>query len=106
MQGVKNARVYFVTAYGADPTGKSDSTEALLTAIADAVKAPHEGFLMEGIIDVGGAQINLEGGNYLITQPLRLPAAALGNLMVSSFIQAHFLLRCIIQIFSLSSNLA
>ena len=49
MQGVNNPRVYRVTSYGADPTGNSDSTEALLAAIEDAAKGPSEGYLMEGI---------------------------------------------------------
>lgn len=82
MQGVKNPRVYLVTTYGADPTGNSDSTEALLAAIADAAKGPSEGYLMQGISDLGGAQVNLEGGNYLISQPLQLPVVRVGNLMV------------------------
>ncbi|KAK7290009.1 hypothetical protein RIF29_04106 [Crotalaria pallida] len=81
-QVVKNPRVYHVTAYGADPTGNSDSTEALLAAIADATKGPSEGYLLEGIRDLGGAQINLEGGNYMISQPLQLPVVGVGNLMI------------------------
>ncbi|KAJ6308710.1 hypothetical protein OIU76_018315 [Salix suchowensis] len=51
--------VYEVTTYGADPTGKLDSTEALLRAIADAFNGPSEG------------------------KPLRLPAAGAGNLKIS-----------------------
>ncbi|XVE94296.1 hypothetical protein REPUB_Repub01dG0268900 [Reevesia pubescens] len=74
-------RVYPVTKYGADPTGKTDSTEALNKAIADAFQGPSEGILIEGITNLGGPQINLEGGNYLISKPLRLPAGA-GNLMI------------------------
>ncbi|KAK8563234.1 hypothetical protein V6N12_011287 [Hibiscus sabdariffa] len=76
------SRVYHVTNYGADPTGKSDSTEALNKAIADAFHDPSEGFLMEGITNLGGPQIHLEGGNYLLSKPLRLPAAGAGNLMI------------------------
>lgn len=74
--------VYRVTEYGADPTGKSDSTEALNKAISDAFDGPSKGFLMEGITNLGGPQVNLEGGNYLISKPLRLPAAGAGNLMI------------------------
>ncbi|KAE9598699.1 hypothetical protein Lal_00022477 [Lupinus albus] len=81
-KGVKNSHVYHVTAYGADPSGNSDSTEALLAAIADAVKGPSEGYLLEGINDLGGVQINLEGGNYMISQPLKLPVVGVGNLMI------------------------
>lgn len=75
-------RVYLATAYGADPTGKSDSSEALLKAVTDALHGPSHGFLMEGITNLGGARINLEGGNYLISKPLRLPASGVGNLMI------------------------
>ncbi|XP_009598081.1 polygalacturonase QRT3 [Nicotiana tomentosiformis] len=75
-------RVYHVTTYGADPTGKIDSTEAILQAISDALEGPSDGFLMQGIANLGGAQINLEGGNYLIRQPLQFPVVGRGNLMI------------------------
>lgn len=90
-QAAFSARVYHVTSYGADPTGKRDSTEAVLRAISDAVQGSSEGLLMEGIKNLGGAQVNLEGGNYLISRPLRLPATGLGNLMVRlfTFLHAH-----------------
>lgn len=78
-----NARIYGATAYGADPTGKIDSTEALLRAISDAFQAPSDKVLMEGIIDLGGAEVYLEGGSYLISHPLQLPATGGGNLLVS-----------------------
>lgn len=75
-------RVYLVTSYGADPTGKSDSTEAILKALSDAFNGPREGSLIEGIANLGGAEIHLEGGNYLVGKPLRLPDAGVGNLMI------------------------
>ncbi|GKV24623.1 hypothetical protein SLEP1_g34209 [Rubroshorea leprosula] len=75
-------RVYLATAYGADPTGKSDSTEALLKAMTDAFQGPSNGFLSEGIANLGGARINLEGGNYLVSKPLQLPATGIGNFMI------------------------
>lgn len=75
-------RVYHVTSYGADPTGKSDSTQAILQAISDALEGPTNGILMQGISNLGGAQINLEGGNYLISQPLQFPVVGRGNLMI------------------------
>ncbi|KAL2951130.1 hypothetical protein AAZX31_19G029700 [Glycine max] len=81
-QDLKKSHVYLVTSYGADPTGNSDSTEALLAAIADAAKGPSVGFLMKDIKDLGGAQINLEGGKYVISKPLQLPLAGVGNLMI------------------------
>lgn len=82
IQGRSSSRVYHVTSYGADPTGKTDSTEALTRALSDAFKGPSYGSLMEGISNLGGAQVNLEGGNYMISRPLRFPAAGGGNLMV------------------------
>lgn len=80
--GASSAHVYHVTSYGADPTGRSDSTGALLRAISDAVKGQSSGSLMEGIQNLGGARIDLDGGNYRIRQPLRLPATGVGNLMI------------------------
>lgn len=70
-------RVFHVTEYGADPTGKKDSTYAILKAIG-------LGHLMDGIQHLGGVEINLDGGTYLISRPLRLPATGGGNLLVPS----------------------
>ncbi|ESW23341.1 hypothetical protein PHAVU_004G038700 [Phaseolus vulgaris] len=81
-QDLKKPHVYFVTSYGADPTGSSDSSDAFLAAIADAAKGPSEGFLMKDIKDLGGAQINLEGGKYMISKPLQLPLPGVGNFMI------------------------
>ncbi|KAF5474569.1 hypothetical protein F2P56_006457 [Juglans regia] len=81
-EAAPSPHVYHVTSYGADPTGREDSTEALLRAISDAARGPSTGSLLEGIQNLGGAQINLEGGNYVISQPLRLPATGVGNLMI------------------------
>ncbi|XP_030515173.2 polygalacturonase QRT3 [Rhodamnia argentea] len=80
--GSPSPRVYLVTSYGADPTGNTDSIDALTSAIADAVRAPGDGVLMEGITNLGGARISLEGGDYLISRPLRFPAAGVGNIMI------------------------
>ncbi|OMO80043.1 Pectin lyase/virulence factor [Corchorus capsularis] len=74
--------VYRVTNYGADPSGKSDSSEALNKAISDACKNSSDGVLMSGITNLGGPQIDLEGGTYLISKPLRLPAPGFGNLLI------------------------
>ena len=90
-QGASSARVYHVTSYGADPTGRMDSTDAILRAISEAVvQCPSEGSLIEGIKNLGGAQVNLEGGNYLISRPLRLPATGLGNLMVHNIFHKYY----------------
>ncbi|KAL8143143.1 hypothetical protein V2J09_016175 [Rumex salicifolius] len=79
--GGSNTREYHVTSYGADPTGKSDSTEALLKAFADASKSVTNDTLIAGISNVGGAQIHLDGGIYLVTHPLRFPTSV-GNILV------------------------
>ncbi|KAK6916978.1 hypothetical protein RJ641_017729 [Dillenia turbinata] len=76
------SQVYHVTKYGADPTGKNDSTESLLKAFSDAIKDPSERFLMSGIVDIGGARIDLDGGDYLISLPLRFPVAGIGNVVI------------------------
>ncbi|VVB12328.1 unnamed protein product [Arabis nemorensis] len=82
-QAVPGPRVYQVISYGADPTGKLDSTNAILKAMEDAFEGPNHGVLMEGINDLGGARIDLQGGSYLISRPLRFPSAGVGNLLIS-----------------------
>lgn len=76
------SRVHHVIEYGADPTGTSDSIEALERAIHDAFQSPLDSHLMEGIADLGGAEVYLDGGTYKISRPLRLPDSGGGNLMV------------------------
>ncbi|KAJ0457156.1 putative endo-polygalacturonase [Helianthus annuus] len=74
--------VYSVIEYGADPTGKTDSTDAILAAISDAVSVVGDGFLMEGITNLGGVRISLEGGIYKISRPIKLPVAGRGNILI------------------------
>ncbi|GFQ00859.1 polygalacturonase qrt3, partial [Phtheirospermum japonicum] len=74
--------VYHVTSYGADPTGKSDSTDAILRAISDALNGPGNGVLMDGIVNLGGARVDLDGGNYLISRPIKFPVPGKGNLAI------------------------
>ncbi|KAL1538480.1 Polygalacturonase qrt3 [Salvia divinorum] len=76
------AIVYHVTSYGADPTGQNDSTDAVLKAITDALNGPAKGALFEGIANLGGARVNLDGGNYLISRPLLFPVSGRGNLAI------------------------
>lgn len=79
-------RVYHVTSYGADPTGKTDSTDALIGALSDAFNQDlSDGFLMNGIVNLGGAEIDLEGGTYSISRPLRLPITGRGNFKVRTY---------------------
>lgn len=37
---------------------------------------------MEGIANLGGARIDLQGGHYLVSRPLRFPATGAGNVLV------------------------
>lgn len=80
--GSESPRVYHVTMFGGDPTGKEDSTAAIEAAMAAAIGGPANGVLMEGIANLGGARIDLQGGHYLVSRPLRFPVARVGNLMV------------------------
>ncbi|GJN01774.1 hypothetical protein PR202_ga19069 [Eleusine coracana subsp. coracana] len=78
------ARVYHVTDYGADPTGSADATDAINKAIADAFRPPSNGTMTGGIPDLGGAEVHLDGGTYLIKGPLTLPASGGGNFKIHS----------------------
>uniref|UniRef100_A0A7N0T0Q5 Rhamnogalacturonase A/B/Epimerase-like pectate lyase domain-containing protein n=1 Tax=Kalanchoe fedtschenkoi TaxID=63787 RepID=A0A7N0T0Q5_KALFE len=75
--------LYDVTLYGADPTGRNDSTDAILSALSDAFnKRPGNETLITGVYDLGGAQIYLAGGTYTVSRPLRFPASGAGNVMI------------------------
>ncbi|TKW06525.1 hypothetical protein SEVIR_7G246000v4 [Setaria viridis] len=76
------ARVYHVTDYGADPTGAADATDAINKAIADAFRAPSNATMTGGIPDLGGAEVHLDGGTYLVKAPLTLPASGGGNFRI------------------------
>ncbi|XP_062226712.1 polygalacturonase QRT3-like [Phragmites australis] len=78
------ARVYHVTDYGADPTGAADATAAIKRAIADAFRPPSNGTMTGGIPDLGGAEVHLDGGTYLVKGPLTLPASGGGNFKIHS----------------------
>ncbi|XVF23297.1 hypothetical protein REPUB_Repub13aG0025000 [Reevesia pubescens] len=77
-----SSRVHHAIEYGADPTGKLDSIDALEQAISDSFKSPVEGQLMQGVADLGGSQLHLDGGTYKISRPLRLPNTSGGNFMI------------------------
>lgn len=74
--------MFHVTSYGADPNGKTVSTDAILKAIADATQDPGNGFLYKDVVNLGGARIDLDGGNYKVNRPIKLPVSGRGNLMV------------------------
>ncbi|XP_074585902.1 polygalacturonase QRT3-like isoform X2 [Curcuma longa] len=74
-------RIFHVTEYGADPTGKADSTAAIGEAIADACAAATSQWLIAGVNNLGGAEVHLDGGLYLIDAPITLPVGS-GNVKI------------------------
>ncbi|KAK7290031.1 hypothetical protein RIF29_04149 [Crotalaria pallida] len=77
----RNTRVFYPTAYGADPTGARDSSDAILKAIGDAFKIGSGFELLPGIKDLGGVVIDLQGGSYKISKPITFPSCG-GNVVV------------------------
>ncbi|KAG6491641.1 hypothetical protein ZIOFF_046576 [Zingiber officinale] len=67
--------------YGADPTGKADSTAAIGKAIAEACAAATDQWLIPGVNNLGGAEVQLDGGLYLIDEPITLPVGS-GNIKI------------------------
>jgi hypothetical protein len=68
--------------FGADPTGVTDSTTAFVAAIAELLKHNTSGHKMsDGIIDLGGVVLDLQGGDYLISSPIQIPQFV-GNLRI------------------------
>lgn len=73
--------MFYPIGYGADPTGAQDSSAAILAALNDAAKLQNGLNLLPGISDLGGAIIDLQGGSFLISSPIRLQPA-IGNIVV------------------------
>ncbi|KAH9316323.1 hypothetical protein KI387_024950, partial [Taxus chinensis] len=48
----------------------------------DAFSLSTEGHLMPGVSDLGGAEIHLQGGNYKLSAPLRMPGSGGGNIVI------------------------
>lgn len=81
-QAKSGSRVYHVIDYGADPTGVADSFAAISKAISDAFADAASGLsLIAGISNLGGIEVHLDGGVYVVTSPLTLPANG-GNVKV------------------------
>lgn len=79
---LQNGRVFYPIGYGADPTGAKESSDAILQALNDAFKVQSGLELLAGVKDLGGVIIDLQGGNYKISKPIRFPPGV-GNLVVS-----------------------
>ena len=71
------------TAYGADPTGKVDASPAFaqLLAAVQARCAATGRSMSDSIADCGGVVVDLQGGEYLLSQPFLIPQF-LGNLRI------------------------
>lgn len=70
----QQARTVSVLAFGADPTGERDSTDALQSALAELIdRGGASSKAANGMADLGGAALDLAGGSYLISAPLTVP---------------------------------
>ncbi|KDP30157.1 hypothetical protein JCGZ_18190 [Jatropha curcas] len=78
----QNGRVFYPIGYGADPTGAQESSDAILKALNDAFQVQNGNELVHGVNDLGGVVIDLQGGNYKISKPIRFPASGGGNVVV------------------------
>jgi hypothetical protein len=75
-------------AFGADPTGVADSSPAFDAALAALLARGTSGHHDEsGTVDLGGALLWLEGGDFLLSRPLAFPSN------FSNFGMAHGTLR-------------
>ncbi|KAJ0084140.1 hypothetical protein Patl1_30993 [Pistacia atlantica] len=82
--GLSGSRIHHATDYGGDPTGVSDSTDALEQALFDAFRSPIQSTqLIKGVPNLGGSQLHLDGGTYKISRPLRIPEGG-ANFMIHS----------------------
>jgi hypothetical protein len=67
--------VIAVAAFGADPTGVRDSSDAFAAAWAAAVaNVTVVRYMASKIRDLGGVKIDLQGGDYALSRPFSLPA--------------------------------
>ena len=71
------------TDFGADPTGRTDSTMAFQKAIDVLfnVSAYADREMASGIHNLGGATLDLKGGEFLISEPIRVPPLV-GNVRI------------------------
>lgn len=63
-----------VTDFGADPTGKADSSSAFAAAVTEALsRGALNHSLADGMKDLGGVIVDLAGGDYLLSKPVVWP---------------------------------
>lgn len=75
------SKVFDPISFGADSTGAADSSDAIMNTINATFQAQQGKALLPGINDLGGAVVDLQGGNYKISKPIRLPSGG-GNVVV------------------------
>ena len=73
--------VVFPTDFGADPTGVADSSPAFARALAAVLARATGRNMSDGIADLGGVVLDLQGGEYALSAPLAIPQFV-GNLRV------------------------
>jgi len=59
--------------FGADPTCTKDSTPAFSALLSELQSSFVVGNMSDGIRDLGGAVVDLDGGCYLVSEPVALP---------------------------------
>ena len=86
-----SGRAYrLATDFGADPSGHADASDAFDAALAELWAHPSEAqndwMMPDGAIiagpDLGGAVLDLEGGTYGVSRPVRFPSAGGGNMFL------------------------
>ncbi|KAJ3707806.1 hypothetical protein LUZ61_011511 [Rhynchospora tenuis] len=75
-------RVFYPTNFGADPKGAKDSSDAIEKAIEVAFKVQNNKNMLEGVNDLGGVIIDLQGGDYKISRPISFPPNGGGNVVI------------------------
>jgi hypothetical protein len=70
------ARTVSPVDFGGDPTGKLDATAAVLAAVSTCVNASTiiPGVFPVAARDAGGCTVDLEGGEFLISQSIVIPS--------------------------------
>ena len=73
-------RVFRPVDFGADPSGKTDSTDAVLKAVAALLASSNDSLTLSATtaaaatyVDLRGALLDLTGGNYLISKGIVVP---------------------------------
>ena len=79
--GAATPRVFGVVDFGGDPTGVSDSTTAVNAAVSALLKSCGPGTDAKPLLDCGGATLDLQGGEFLISAPVYINPGY-GNLRI------------------------